>query len=41
MLTSKYAHYLASKLYQYAPLPEQKQYLRKEIQQQISKLIVH
>lgn len=24
MLTSKYAHYLASKLYQYAPLPEQK-----------------
>jgi len=32
MMTSKYAHYLASKLYHHAPLPQQKEYLRKQVQ---------
>jgi hypothetical protein len=41
MMTSKYAHYLASKLYYYAPEPAQKEFLRKEVQSQIQKLIVH
>lgn len=41
MMTSKYAHYLASKMYHHAPLPQQKEYIRKQIQNQMQKLIVH
>lgn len=41
MMTSKYAHYLASKLYYYAPEDSQKEFLRKEVASQIQKLIVH
>jgi len=41
MMTSKYTHYLASKLYHFAPLDEQKEYLRKEVASQIQKLIMH
>lgn len=41
LMQSKYAHYLASKLYYYAPEVEQKQFIRSEVQAQISKLILH
>jgi len=34
---SKYAHYLASKLYYYAPENEQKAFLRKQMALQMSK----
>lgn len=41
LMTSKYAHYLASKLYYHAPLPEQKAFLRAEVAGQMQKLIMH
>ena len=41
MMTQKYSFYLAQKAYYYAPKPEQKSYFRNQINQQISKLIMH
>ena len=41
MMTEKYSHYLASKSYYYAPLPEQKAYFRSLVTSQINKHIQH
>ena len=40
-MTSKYSHYLASKMYYFAPEASQKAFLRSEVQSQIGKLILH
>jgi hypothetical protein len=36
-----YAHYLASKMYYYAPTNEQKNYLRTQLCSSVSKLVSH
>ena len=41
LATSKYAHYLASKMYYYAPENEQKAHLRAQMTGQMSKLVQH
>jgi hypothetical protein len=41
LMTSKYSHYLATKLYHFAPRDDQKQFLRTEIASQMQKLIMH
>jgi len=41
IITQKYAHYLASKMYFYAPTAELKQYFRLEINKDINKLVSH
>ena len=41
LMSQKYSHHLAQKAYFFAPLPEQKQYFRTQINQQIGKLILH
>lgn len=41
LAASKYAHYLASKLYYYAPENEQKAFLRKQMALQMSKQVQH
>ena len=41
LMQQKYSHYLASKLYHYAPLDSQKEYFRKLIATQMNKLVMH
>lgn len=41
LMTQKYAHYLASKMYLHAPTAELKQFFRLEINKDITKLITH
>ena len=40
-MQQKYSHYLASKLYHYAPLDTQKESFRKLISSQMNKLVLH
>ena len=40
-MQQKYSHYLASKLYHYAPLDSQKEAFRKLISSQMNKLVLH
>ena len=40
-MTQKYSHYLASKVYHFAPLDAQKEHFRKLINSQMSKLVLH
>lgn len=40
-MQQKYAHYLASRMYSFAPLDEQKATFRKQVSAQIGKLILH
>ena len=41
LMQQKYSHYLASKLYLYAPLDSQKEFFRKQIAAQMNKLVMH
>ena len=41
LMQQKYSHYLASKLYHYAPEDRQKEYFRKQIATQMNKLVMH
>lgn len=41
LMTSKYSHYLASKLYYFAPREDQKAFLRSEVAGSMQKLIMH
>jgi len=40
-MQQKYSHYLASKIYHYAPLETQKEFFRKLISSQMNKLVLH
>lgn len=40
-MQQKYSHYLASKIYHYAPLDSQKEAFRKLISSQMNKLVLH
>lgn len=41
MMQQKYSHYLASKLYHFAPLDSQKEAFRKLISASMNKLVLH
>ncbi|CDW78334.1 pumilio domain-containing protein kiaa0020 homolog [Stylonychia lemnae] len=41
VMSQKYSHYLASKAYLHAPMPEQKQYFRTTVTTEINKYIIH
>lgn len=41
IMSQKYSHYLASKAYLHAPLPEQKQFFRTLVTSEINKHIIH
>jgi len=41
LTSTKYSHYLASKAFHFAPLPEQKAFFRNVVNQNMSKLILH
>ena len=41
LMQQKYSHYLASKLYHYAPLDTQKESFRKMISSQMNRLVIH
>ena len=41
IMSQKYSHYLASKAYLRAPLPEQRQYFRTLVTSEINKHIIH
>ena len=41
LMQQKYSHYLASKLYLYAPLDSQKEFFRKSLASQMNKLVMH